>query len=601
MKRSKVKFALIAATAFLILSITLGIASIYYTSTGNISSKNLIDNTFHLSPNEERRQGIGNFHGNSTIVNESITVKVTSSDLFVKNFSVITYSFNIYNTSTTQNITYTFPSGADYYEAVFTVDNANSGTIHFQAFVAQSELQYQLSWLTAPAKILFLISLSIFMLIGLKEIFFEPKNPEHLKRTLQGISKREHRLVLSLLAISLVFWLAVSILNTNPLGTYDNWYTDHSRHSYTASLFLKDGLAIFTQPLDVLASGDHSAFMFVTWPEMPHLYPIGSVILFLPFGALIQSGVNALLVYKLEMTLFIIVAHVCLYYFLCRFLAQRPFPQLDIKNPNETLKLLREGNQRQRRILTREYVDLALIISGAYIMYMSLVTFAADGMFDAIPFLFALLGVIMFLSERYDKFLLLIGISVLFKYQTGIFLFPLIIFGIIKILENKRIIEVVKNKGVVLAVAFAGISGFTAYLSAPYLMQTRPELIMNGVNAFAPHAQIEWPLQTTAVLLTLIVTLIYAGYMYNKNKLLSLSAAFLLLPTFTLPYFQNWYLPYLFVYVLIPQRKNGLTATIIWLIYMSIVLSYGGTGFNPQLIISHFESTLKSSMQGLGL
>jgi hypothetical protein len=154
---------------------------------------------------------------------------------------------------------------------------------------------------------------------------------------------------------------------------------------------------------------------------------------------------------------------------------------------------------------------------------------------------------------------------------------------------------------VILAVVFAGISGFTAYLSAPYLMKTRPELIMNGVNAFVSNAQIEWSLQTTAVLLTLIVTLIYAGYMYNKNKLLSISAVFLLLPTFTLPYFQNWYLPYLFVYVLIPQRKKGLTATIIWIIYMCIILSYGGTGFNPQLISSHFESMVKSSMLGLGL
>ena len=119
------------------------------------------------------------------------------------------------------------------------------------------------------------------------------------------------------------------------------------------------------------------------------------------------------------------------------------------------------------------------------------------------------------------------------------------------------------------------ISAFTAYLSAPFLMQTRPEFIMNGINAFAPHSQISWTLQSFYVLLTLAVTLVYAFYMLNKNSLLSLSALFLLLPSFTLPYFQDWYLPFIFVYVLIPQRKKELEATIVWLIFMVAVLSFG--------------------------
>ncbi len=38
-------------------------------------------------------------------------------------------------------------------------------------------------------------------------------------------------------------------------------------------------------------------------------------------------------------------------------------------------------------VLIREYFDLALVIVGVYVIYFSLVTFAADGMFDAVPFL----------------------------------------------------------------------------------------------------------------------------------------------------------------------------------------------------------------------
>ena len=70
------------------------------------------------------------------------------------------------------------------------------------------------------------------------------------------------------------------------------------------------------------------------------------------------------------------------------------------------------------------------------------------------------------------------------------------------------------------------------------------------------------------VLLTLTATLLYAAYMLNKNKLLSLSAVFLLLPSFMLPYFQYWYTPFIFVYALIPQKKREVEVTVVWLIFM---------------------------------
>ena len=199
----------------------------------------------------------------------------------------------------------------------------------------------------------------------------------------------------------------------------------------------------------------------------------------------------------------------------------------------------------------------------------------------------------MFLSERYDFFFLLVGVSVLLKYQAGIFLLPLIIVGLLKLVERNNPKSLLRNKAVIAGAVFVLISGFTAYLSAPFLMQTRPELIMNGINAFAPHSQIPWILQSFSVLLTLVATLVYAFYMLNKNKLLSLLALFLLLPSFTLPYFQNWYLPFIFVYVLIPQRKKEIEATMIWLIFMIAVLSFGGVSFNPLQILDNFRSTLK--------
>ena len=596
------KIFVAVAIIFLVLSVSLGVASMYSVGTDKNESKVLINDTFHLSPNEVRRQGIGNFHGNQTIGgNETLKVTVEGSDVFVKNFSIVTYSGTQFNVSTSKNITYSFVAGADYYEAIITSNQTHTGTVHFQVDVTRPQMVYSLAWLSAPAKILFLVSLSAFILVLLTEgILKKNSKSEQPKTALPSLSRNDRRLLIALLVLSLALWFVVLAVNNNPFGTYENWYTDHVRHSYTAGLFLKDGLAVFNQPLDTLASLDNSAFMFVTWPEMPHLYPIGSILLFLPFGALLQSGVNAVLVYKLEIALFLVFAHACLYFVLSIFWTRTNLPRMTLKNAKQNLQILNQNNWKQKAPLIREYFDLGLKLVGVYIIYTSLVTFAADGMFDAVAFFFSILAVAMFLTDRYDKFLLLVGVSILFKYQSGIFMFPLIIVGIIKLLENSNLIGIVKNKAVILAVLFAAASGFTAYLSAPYLMATRPELVMNGANAFSPHAQILWPLQASAVLLVLGATIVYAVYMLNKNKLLSISAVFLLLPTFTLPYFQNWYLPYMFVYALIPQKKNELEATIIWLIFMMIVLSFGGSAFDPRILAEHFRTMIKMSMLGLG-
>ena len=176
-------------------------------------------------------------------------------------------------------------------------------------------------------------------------------------------------------------------------------------------------------------------------------------------------------------------------------------------------------------------------------------------MFDSIAFLFVFFAVSMFLMERYDYFFLLIGVSVFFKYQAGIFLLPLIIVGVIKLFEKEKS-GLLRNKAVIAGIAFGITSVFTAFLSASYLLTPKQQFITNCINAFAVNSQLTWELQSSAVLLTLAVTLTYAVYMLNKNSLLSLLAFFMLLPSFMLPYFQNWYLPFFFIYALIPQTQK---------------------------------------------
>jgi len=196
----------------------------------------------------------------------------------------------------------------------------------------------------------------------------------------------------------------------------------------------------------------------------------------------------------------------------------------------------------------------------------------------------------MFLSERYDYFILLMGVSIFFKYQTGIFLLPLIIVGLLMALQKNNIRSFIRNKAVILGIILLGISGFTAYLSAPFMLQTRTELVMNFINAFASHSQIAWNHQAVGILITLAGTLIYAAFMLKKNSFLSLSAIFLLLPSFMLPYFQYWYIPYVFVYALIPQRKRELEVTVLWLIFMIVMLCFSG---NPLQFLDSFRIITK--------
>lgn len=576
----------------------MGVASIYSVATGEAVTATLLDEVYHLSPNMEYRQGIGNFPGNGSVgdgtIPEYLTLRVENLDVFVRNFSVISYGVTHFN-STEPNIIYNLTTGADYYEAVFWTDSHNSGSVHFVVSITKPQVIYPLVWLATPAKVLFLVGIAGVVVLLLKVGSGMPLKPP---APLAGFGKR---LLLALLAASLSLWLAFTALNANPLGTFENWYTDHARDTYVAGLFLREGLAVFSEPLGMLAGRDASAFGFITWPEMPNLYPVGSVVVFLPFAGLLGAGLDAVLVYKLEIALFLVLAHVCLYVFLSRYWPQTALPQVSLQHDKENLAVLTHGGWVAKKPLLQDYSLLALKLIGVYVMYASLVPFAANGMFDSVAVLFLLLAGGAFLAGRYDFFALLVGVSVVFKYQTAIFLFPLIVMAGVQLLKKHRLVGLVRNRMVVLAVVCAAVSGFTAVLSAPYLMGTRPVLVMNAVNAFLAHAQIPWSWQAAAVLSVLAATALYSIYMYSRNRLLSLSALFLLVPACMLPYFQNWYLPFLFAYMLIPHEKDQFAATMLWLVFVAFMLSFGGSGLNPQVLIGHFQTMIGNSLVSLGL
>jgi len=549
------KVFLFGAMMLLALSVVIAIVSLYPVATGDEETRVIIDNSFRLTPLEMRRHGLGSFQGG-----ENISISLRNPANSPVNFSIVTYNGTLYSNLSPADIEYSFTAGADYYEAVFFTDSNTANELHFEVGVQKTKVSFPFSWLTTPAKVLFFFSLGAITLLLLKPALHETSVLRADEHKTQFLSQKSRRILLILILLSFALWLFLLVVNTNPFATFENWYTDHARHPYSASLFTKVGFSIFDTPLGKLASNDGSYYKFVTWPQMPHLYPLGSILLFLPFGFMLQSGVDQIFVFKMEIVVFLLFSHVSLYYFLERFWKQKMFP---------LLKLL-----------------------GIYAIYVPLIVYSANGMFDAVAFLFSLIAITLYLDGRYDYFLLFMALSVIFKYQPVMFFLPLIIMGVLKLFERQRFSSIIKNKAVIAAAVLAVIVVFTAVLSAPFLMNTKPEFVMNGINAFSSHTQVPWAVQSFAVLLTLTVTLLFAVYLLNKNPLLSLSAIFILLPSFTLPYFQIWYMPFFFAFALIPKQKRVVEVTMLWLIFMVAVLSFGGISFNSLHVLEGWKRVL---------
>jgi len=576
MKRlSTGKRLLILILLVLVVSIALSLISFLpSTALGNQSST-IIDSSFRLTPQETYRQGLGIFHGD-----ENITVLIAENGTIPSNFTLLTYGGTRYNSSASY-VNYAFAAGADYYEAVFQTNAATTTDVHFQVTVLEPTVEYPFAWLGTPAKVMFLASwaatLALIIWPMRKKPLSDPEPAENQENAAKLEKKNLQRLKIGIM-LSFAFWLILLVLNTYPLATFENWYTDAARHPYSSALFTKVGFSIFNTPLGKLSSFDASTYKFISWAEMPHLYPLGSVFLFMPFSALLEAGASQVMVFKLEIALLLGVSHVCLYLFLKRFWKR---------------ELNRSPRQVWGKPLLRQEFNFLWKAFATYLLYIVLVVYAADGQFDAVAFLFCLGALAMFLEERHDYVLLLVAVACTFKYQAGIFLLPVALLSLMQLLQKPKPLSLLKNKAVLAAVAFAAVDAFTALLSSPYLFNVRAQLIMNGLNAFTPHAQISWGLQTFAVLLTLSVTLACSAYLLNRNRIIALFAVFSLLPIFSMPYFQPWYLPVFFVYPLIPQSKRSLQVTLAWLVFMVLILSFGGLSFNPLAILDNIRRILK--------
>lgn len=537
------------------LSIFMALASIYPIISSELETTDIITSSFNLTPLETFRYGLGSFSGGETVYVSAIK----SPNLSI-NFSILTYNGLEYSDNSATNLEYSFDASANYYEALFFSQSDEFIEIQFEVRVQKNKISFPFESLNNIAKGLFLSGITSLFLIILNSYFCSFSDNKTTGKTDPPFTRRSKWIAVFLLLLSLIFWFSLIANNSNSYATFENWYTDHARHPYSSTLFTKFGLSIFNTSLEDLSNIDTSYYKFVTWPQMPHLYPVGSFLLFLPFAFLLQNAVNHILVYKMEIFVFLIFSHAGLYFFLKQFWKKNSF--------------------------------LLLKLIGIYAIYIPLIVYSANGMFDAIPFFFSLISLNLFIAKRYDYFLFFIAISSIFKYQPLLFLFPLIVIALIKLYNKHSILVMFKNKKVLVAIFLIATSIYTALLSLPFLIESNNLSIMNGITAFSLHSQIPWLLQSLAVLLTLAITVVFSIYMINKNPIISLSSLFILIPSFFLGYFQIWYLPFFLVYSLIPQKKRDVELTLIWLIFMIGMLSFGASSFNPINVINGWSQVL---------
>ena len=89
-------------------------------------------------------------------------------------------------------------------------------------------------------------------------------------------------------ALLLAGFVLLAARFAGPLHTLEPDYTDHARHTYAAWSSLSIGTRIWTDP--VVEWDVEARSVVERWPTMPHSYPPASVLVFLPFGVVANTG-----------------------------------------------------------------------------------------------------------------------------------------------------------------------------------------------------------------------------------------------------------------------------------------------------------------------
>ena len=359
------------------------------------------------------------------------------------------------------------------------------------------------------------------------------------------------------LAVSFVLWALVLYFNPYYFADLEMRYTDHMRHEYMAWLFLHVGFKVFSTPLENLSLQAPSLNPHPTWRTHPHIYPLGSILYFIPFGVLSNLGIiSDITVHKLMILSFLTGAHLAIYYFMME---------------------LRKYN-----------FGLFLTISVSSLFYTHLIFWALNGFYDAIAILFIILAIKYWREGSSLKSLVILTGSFFLHYRS-IFYLPLWITLFAKILlQHKDDLWSQLTHLNRLSLSFlwflsvASLNFYTIYLSFFNRSWKIPvEWQPSVINIYSGKLDAQILLLTLSAI-TFLILVKRKSYITFFSLLLCL--AYML---FT-PNWMHWHNLFFFPALLLSLDKTSVEVASFWL----ITIIYFTTGFISPLWISQLLQTM---------
>ena len=549
------KLTFVLCIGFFFLGIITSLISSNEVPTGHSQIRKIISEQIKMSPNEERKYCLGIFNAGCNI--SGSIIEKTGRAVFYK---VITYAGAVISNSSLKAANFTFRTNTDYYELVLVNNSTHKLSIDLNVKVEEMAVKRPYNSSAFFGKALTLISwvsaliILIFVLLKAAENFqIENDSPNNFNKL---------KTFRYFMIISLLFWFLIILFPSFSILGLERWYTDHLRHSYTSFLFTKYGFSVFNTPLGKLADVDDSHFKYVTWPEMPHLYPLGSILIFLPFGALLQLGFSSYYVFKAEIILFVIFGHLCVYLF-------------------------------GKRLLQKRSVHIVVKLIMLYSFYYLVILYSLNGMFDSLPLIFSVLAMINFIEERKEACLFLGFLGFFFKYQVGMFLLPLMLVSFILICKEKGATSIFRDMRLNVTFVLAVIIASTLFVSLPYIILLRKDLVMNSLYLFMTPVFLAETVHFAIILLMVFLTLFLAIYGLKRDLWLSVFVFYLILPCIILPYFQQWYFPYIFIPILLMKNKRSSTLYAIWILILIFAITMGSLRYDPVWLLEKVLSSFR--------
>jgi hypothetical protein len=356
-------------------------------------------------------------------------------------------------------------------------------------------------------------------------------------RSLVGIF---HRWFLSpTLSRWICVWLAVGVVHVVPLfssptHSLNPLYTDHRRHTYAAWALLNIGTDIYTTPI---AQWDFGALRpFISWAPIPSLYPIGSQLLFLPFGVVNNTG---LLPEGVVNMLIVMV--------------------LGIGGVGAIWLLYRGVNESYPSVL----IGSVLVLAGPLSVFWGL-----NGFFDTIATALALYGVVAYRQENHGTALLALVGALSLHYRLW-YLGPLALLTAIRYAQAQ---EWVLDWRLGIAGMLGGASLVSFVLTIPGLMTLSESSMLN-----------ENPMTVTTGVTPAILGALGGGlillviiYRYEPNPETLITVALAVVMVFILTQWSPWYSVVLIPTLALVERRPSqaaLVAGFYWVVVILGVLS----------------------------